>query len=333
MGVELSDFVGNPDIYAVQQDDGSYRPVREPVTVQVLGAHIRGEQTVGTYTNVFDKARFMVFDEDTGDKDMALALAAECQKRGMRAGLESSGRKGYHVWVLFREWHAAEDVRRVARNIAETVGFKGEVFPKQAISRDLGNLVKLPLGKHRATGARSQFLGGFPHLTGTQTLIDAVKALPPEATSGRVQTVGSSQFPCLESIQLDPPHEGQRNVLLFHFAAHMRRAGLLDDATRAAMDSVLNEDELDPGEFESILENSEFSGPICDQLPADRRCPDDLCVKTRRNYKGPRPGSLRNAAKGDHVMVTVGDADPTSRTVTLDHPDITMSRAGLKERD
>ena len=328
---ELRDFVGNPDLYAVQQSDGSYRPVREPLTDSILRQHRVGTITVGTYTNVFDKARFIVFDDDTGDRGMADRLREECERRGLEAAVELSGRKGHHVWVLFDRLLPAEDLRRLAKDIAKAVRFEGEVFPKQSVVRDAGNLVKLPLGKHQVSGKRSRLIYGLPVVNDTTRFITEFDKLPPEEKTPSLK-LGSSQFPCLESIQTDLPQEGERNVLLFHFAAHMRRAGLLDDATRAAMEAVVSEHDLDPGEFEDILNNSEFSGPICDQLPGSRHCPAELCVKTRRDYKGPRPGSLRNAAKGDFVMVEMGEADPRSRTVTLTHPDITLARAGLKER-
>ena len=42
-------FIGRPDVYAVQQTDGSYRLARQPLSDSVLLAHLAGRISVGTY--------------------------------------------------------------------------------------------------------------------------------------------------------------------------------------------------------------------------------------------------------------------------------------------
>ena len=48
-GKELMALVGNPDVYAVQHEDGSWTPVRERLTPAVIRRHRAGDITVGTY--------------------------------------------------------------------------------------------------------------------------------------------------------------------------------------------------------------------------------------------------------------------------------------------
>ena len=97
MTTDLRDFVGNPDAYAQQNADGSYTPIRQPILDEDLGDHLSGQVTFGTYVVQFDKARFIVFDIDDHDLLMAKQLAEEAMKRGLHAGIEFSGRKGFHV--------------------------------------------------------------------------------------------------------------------------------------------------------------------------------------------------------------------------------------------
>lgn len=328
--MRLTRYVGNTNAYAVQQLDGGYRPVRAPLTNEVLESHLRGEQTIGTYLMDMDKARSIVFDDDNGDLAIAQALASTCKRKGLSAGVEFSGRKGYHVWVLFAEWETAADVRRIAKSVAAEVGFTGEVFPKQDAARDLGNLVKLPFGLHRVTGQRSRFVGPEPSLNAHGTFARVLAEVPADVNqrNGSVPQ-GPTQFPCLESIQTMPPREGERNILGFHFACHLRRLGLLDEAIRAALATVVDPDSLDPGEFDSIVEHSEFSGPICDSISPDRHCPEDACLKSRSvRWLAQRPGQLRHAAEGEPVVFVT--LKHTESVVELSHPDATIVKAALR---
>ncbi|MEM2973343.1 MAG: primase C-terminal domain-containing protein [Candidatus Caldarchaeum sp.] len=327
----LKKFIGNPHVFAVQQPDGTYRPIRQPLTDEALQEHLLGKVTYGTYVLNFDKARFFMFDIDNGDITTARALLSASQKYGFRAVLEESGRKGYHVWVLLTDWYKAADVRRVAKAIAAEVGFTGEVFPKQDTARDLGNLVKLPCGVHQVTGARCRLIGTVV-LNPLERLETALSKLP--APSSRPSgTSKPSTLPCLDSIQENPPQVGQRNILLFHMACHLRRMGLQEQALAAALAVIVPPEDLDPGEFEAIVRNSEFSGPICDQLPEDRKCPPEYCVKTRSNKAlSQRPGQLRNAVEGEPVVMIAGPRTPGSNVVPLTHPDAEAVKAALRTR-
>lgn len=92
--------------------------------------------------------------------------------------IATSGSKGLHVYG-FTDSLPAEDVRQYATTILDDFGcfeaFRGtnffrhttdyrtldiEVFPKQSSleGKDLGNLMKLPLGIHQVTGVRSEFI-------------------------------------------------------------------------------------------------------------------------------------------------------------------------------
>ena len=77
-------FIGRPDVYAVQQTDGSYRLARQPLSDSVLLAHLAGRISVGTYliTPEDDTCRMVVLDVDFRLIRMALALIKSARQIG-----------------------------------------------------------------------------------------------------------------------------------------------------------------------------------------------------------------------------------------------------------
>jgi len=68
LAVFASLFVGNPEHYAVQQRNGSYWRVCEPLTLDLVAAHLEGRVTLGTYLLDSESCcAFAVFDADSGD--------------------------------------------------------------------------------------------------------------------------------------------------------------------------------------------------------------------------------------------------------------------------
>lgn len=98
--VYASLFVQRSDQYAVQQRDGSYWRVAEPLTVSHLTAHLAGRWTLGSYVlDALSRCSFAVFDADGEDGLERLALLSEkLLKEGVPTLLEAS-RRGGHLWV------------------------------------------------------------------------------------------------------------------------------------------------------------------------------------------------------------------------------------------
>lgn len=327
---DLRMFIGRDDIYAVQ-GKGIYTPVMEPLTDEVLAKHLAGDTSVGAYTNVMDTCRFFMFDVDDGDRDMAVRLSAACRRRGFPTpSIEVSGGKGYHVWVLFDQLVPAERARRVAKSIAEELTFTGEVFPKQVQAKNLGSLVKLPYGKHAVTGNWSKFLGLEPKPHSVDRLNRAYGALPPEVLPTKDSW---GPLPCLDSIQTQPPGEGERNICAFQFAAHLYRAGLRQEAVAAVMYDW-NQRVSPPlplRVIEQIIENASGGAILCNDLSPTRHC-GDKCVKERGTKSlSTRPGQLRHAGEGELIVVQVGRRERNG-IVSLKHPDASEAKAALKEK-
>jgi hypothetical protein len=136
--------------YAVQQRDGSYWRVQEPLSLSRLSAHLAGRWTLGTY--LLDGAStcaFAVFDADSADGLVRLAgLAGELAQQGVPTVLEASQRGG-HLWVHLSEPTPASVVR--AWLVPYAVAFGVEFYPKQDMLAPggSGSLIRLPLGIHR----------------------------------------------------------------------------------------------------------------------------------------------------------------------------------------
>src|SRR6266702_3058074 len=90
--------------YAVQQGDGSYWCVQEPLSLYSLAAHLAGRRTLGTYLlDVASTCALAVFDAASADGLGRLAvLTRELAQQGVPTVLEAS-RRGGHLWVHLSE--------------------------------------------------------------------------------------------------------------------------------------------------------------------------------------------------------------------------------------
>jgi len=180
-------FQGREDIHARQFQDGSrggYSPVRQPLNEDVVRRHLSGQISVGMYLlNSQNCVQFFAIDfdirrtvlegtpADTSTllrqlRDEILQNHAVFQNAGLDPWLEFSGGKGFHVWFFLAEPVPAQLVRSLMKQtVLEHLEFDRnlfqlELFPKQdKVNRGgLGNLIKLPLGRHKVSRRWSWFL-------------------------------------------------------------------------------------------------------------------------------------------------------------------------------
>lgn len=167
---DLIDIFGNrKDVYALQQDDGSYLPVRQQVTESDIEEHLKGTKTIGMYClDKNNKVKWACIDIDGKSDIESLKSNLFLSKRiyetfnDYSRMLEFSGNKGYHIWIFFKEKITAAYARQLISsklNMAE-IPKEFEIFPKQTklTGKGLGNLVKLPLCIHKKSKKRSQIL-------------------------------------------------------------------------------------------------------------------------------------------------------------------------------
>lgn len=191
-GIELfmERFSGKEDAFArqwVNRDEGTqgYVPVRRRISVGDVEDHFRGKRTYGIYLVRSDNTvKAAVIDADLAKKFRKKTCHSDEKRQILRekqymitrikqvsesAGLfplvEFSGGKGFHFWYFFDPPAQASQIRPVLNRIEKLVSpdlsaFTLEVFPKQdrLTGKGFGNLVKLPLGIHRLTGKKSNFV-------------------------------------------------------------------------------------------------------------------------------------------------------------------------------
>lgn len=144
-------FFPRQDIHAKQIDNGRYRSYPEPVTPELVEAHLLGEVTLGTYALTQDSQAFwMVVDADR-EEDWYRILSG-VKDLPFRIYLEQS-RRGGHAWIFFEQPVTGLETRQFARGVLRRFHLKIkdiEVFPKQdQLADGPGSLIRLPLGYHR----------------------------------------------------------------------------------------------------------------------------------------------------------------------------------------
>ncbi len=152
-------FVHRWDSYAVQQRNGAYWRVAEPLMLEHLQAHLEGRWTLGTYLlDAQSTCSFAVFDDDSDDGiDRLAVLAVELARIGVST-LHEASRRGSHLWIHFAVATPASLVRAWLLPYAHAYGV--ELYPKQESLTvgGSGSLIRLPLGIHRRSGGWYPFV-------------------------------------------------------------------------------------------------------------------------------------------------------------------------------
>lgn len=147
-------FAGRGDAYG--GDDG--RAIWQPVTTQLVQAHLDGIEGIGIYSishlpdaDGVNKDKMVVkwgcCDIDTGDWSEAFMLATALQGMGLIPWVERSRSKGWHIWIFSDEWVPAWVMRRCLKVAYSVIDLPArEANPKSELlqPKQLGNYVRLP---------------------------------------------------------------------------------------------------------------------------------------------------------------------------------------------
>jgi len=164
---KLWKFVGRRNIYAVQTNTG-YVPIRKELTEKDLQEHLKGIKTLGSYViTETGKCNFAVIDVD-GDPNKldswkALSIKIFYIFPEFNRVLESSGRRGFHIWLFPKDPEPPAFLRELIKARFKLHNLRNiEIYPKQnkvdVLKKQLGNLIKLPCGIHKKSGKRSVIL-------------------------------------------------------------------------------------------------------------------------------------------------------------------------------
>jgi len=192
-------FIGRDDVFAEQiigSEGAYYNKVSRPITDSDITEHLLGRKTYGAYiVDTDNTCRCTVFDIDIS-KEIEINETSWRQVRAKVTQLkiklielgftkkqilvEESGRRGYHVWIIFSEPLPCQHAYAFAKFVAGESGINCEFFPKQGMitpESGFGSLIKLPCGVHKATGRRSQFVDSS--FTAYQNQFDYLKTIEP----------------------------------------------------------------------------------------------------------------------------------------------------------
>jgi len=158
-------FVNRADTYLIQNPDGSYIRVDEPLTPEIIRQHLEGRHTIAIYSlNIDSKAKWLCFDFDGDDaEEQAKKLFKYLRNKQYKNSMlvEHTGNRGYHVWIFFKPVKA-EYLVWIGKKIAEKVDLRTyELFPKHTELNEnirFGDAVKLPFGIHRKSNKRSEMM-------------------------------------------------------------------------------------------------------------------------------------------------------------------------------
>jgi len=243
-------FICRTDRYGIQwcrDGEVGYRAEKGEITRQLLREHLEGRKTIGIYSAPPGMTRWMVFDFDSMDLGPVKKLQAFLNNQGVPVCLEFSGKKGYHLWIFLNGLAPNWKIRDVARRAAEESGISEvEVFPAQdKVSKEHpGSLIKLPMGKHQATGRWCLFTGddGKPYpnqydflskvqrvdigmLTYKLGIQKKSGASRPRRSIYNNTNKSSRQLkPCVENLIRDGIEEGYRKKAAFLIACELRRS-------------------------------------------------------------------------------------------------------------
>lgn len=351
------------DVFAQQHHNGAYTPIQRELTEDDLAEHLGAQASYGTY--VIDPAdntvRYIVWDLDILDEDAATSLCSLVQElvNIPEAGeypcllREFSGNKGTHVWLFFDEPVPAEKVRRwVAADfmphwvkMAEEKGWPEaiEVFPKQDTVPvgGFGNLIKIPLGVHAKSGARSEIVGYHDWPTSVEGVQPFPASLVPDreaverpntGTSRRMARTGTNEgpaspFACVDEILRNGVGQGNRDNAMFHIALYCYGHGIDEDL--ALEQCMRANDHFDPPMKDNEVQHkvrSAYTGRY-----ASARCGTDWlkdvcpgpCQAGWQVRQEVSSSGLNRSATGTVVEVSVlrVQDDGHTRRVTVTHPD------------
>ena len=263
--------------------------VREPLTLELITAHLNGESGVGSIPiNSENTCRFAALDIDTYPIDHA-AIVRKVEKFDLPIAVCRSKSGGAHLYMFFEEWFPASEIREYLIEISAILGYSGcEIFPKQdkilADRGDVGNFINLPYFDAEQTMRYmvnaegdpvelADFLDWVDAYRTKLTDLDHFLARPKEAPF-------SDAPPCLETMLNNGIPEGTRNTTLFQTGVYCKKK--FPDGWQAEVEAI-NQQHFKPSlgaiEVVQVQEQHEKKqyGYLCTQEPFKSYCNKGLC--------------------------------------------------------
>lgn len=234
-------FVAREDAYVIWR---GHQPiaVREPLSDEILAAHLRGEYRIGTYLIRPDgTTTFLVFDVDFQKKSRVRKILKRLRKRSVVAHVERSKSKGYHIWVFFDEPIRASEARIFAKLVLRGIEDpKIEIFPRQDGVKHggLGNCIFLPLYGLDIARERTVFLDGdFAPLGQQWSFLESIRRTPRKSIIEACRQVEPEAKKLSQPLNPTggPITEGERNTRLTSLGGAMRHYGATEETIRMSL--------------------------------------------------------------------------------------------------
>jgi len=165
----LDRFINNQNAYALQwgffdanenKEKHGYTCIRNSrITNEMLMKHLIGKITLGVYSTNPDgsNCKWLCWDVDDEQEDELEQLTGWLSYFNIHSIRESRrpGRSG-HLWIFLDQPISSVDAYRILRFGYDMSQLRGEYFPAQPELKNdqMGNLVRLPLGRHRKPSAK-----------------------------------------------------------------------------------------------------------------------------------------------------------------------------------
>lgn len=145
--------------HPIQNRENYYRRVFEPLTIDLVEKHLKGEITIGVFPTKLEDMTVKFICWDVDDPSIDINIIWNYAKTIGEPLLEASGTKDrYHIWVFFNEPIPLSEARKHYYN-CHMNGI--DFFPnKDKIINDYYYElpIKLPLGFHKKAKKWSQFI-------------------------------------------------------------------------------------------------------------------------------------------------------------------------------
>ena len=237
-------------------DECSARQLK-PLTDDAIRQHFSGQATLGAYQLYGALVLWLMLDFDAktiearaNALEMARLCWAHLDHLAVPAYLEDSGNKGYHLWVFFSMPAEASKAQELGMRLLNKVRQENEfadveveIFPKQTklVNSDFGNLAKLPLGIHRKTKRRCEFIRpNGERIEDQEAFLLSIKTFDPNQLQFVIDEfdVVAVQRQIKETQIPDVIPEGKRDRTLASIAGTMRAKGMTADEIEIALAAI-----------------------------------------------------------------------------------------------
>ena len=316
-------FTGLDNVYGTYDPDtGIVRQAKEPVTDEVILAHLKGDRPYGVYLLTGDKTKALAVDFDEDELALPIAFVAGVKRYGMFSYIERSKSKGFHVWLFFEEPVEAKKARLVAKKILSDMGKPNtEIFPKQDGLNNLsyGNFINAPLFGKLVPKGRTVFVEPGEPVKVCQNqweLLQRIQKIPairldaiiqscnlkiydpepapkePEQTEQNTLEHSFGLPPCIRKILSEGVTFDQRTCT-FRLAVNLKKAGLPLDMTIAVLTVWAKKNRPQNGkriitetEIQSQAEyayQKDYRGCGCEEAVIGSFCDNNCYLASRKN--------------------------------------------------